>query len=56
MPPWVKLEIAWLLEDGRLSESDQNFLKRIACKKGLLELSDREIARLTRLQRGGGDS
>lgn len=50
-PSWVRLEISWLLEDGRLSESNQNFLKRIARKK-FSQLSDRELARLSRLQRG----
>ena len=55
MPPWVKLEISWLLENGGLSEANEKFLRRISLKK-FSELSDKQLARLSRLQGGGGES
>lgn len=49
-PDWVKREIGWLLEMGTLSANDENFLRRIARKKVLGELTDKEIIRLTQIQ------
>jgi len=53
MQPWVQLEIVPLLEMGTLSDDDENFLRRIARKKGLGDLTDEEFARLLQIRREG---
>jgi len=52
-PAWVKREIDWLFELGTLSADDEKFLRRIANKKRLGELTDEEIARLSQIQGRG---
>ncbi len=52
-PNWVQREIGWLLEMGVLSADDESFLKRISKKKGLGELTNEEIAKLSQIQGRG---
>ena len=48
---WVRREIDWLLQSSLLSLDDEQFLKKIACKR-FWDLTDGEILRLAELQGG----